>query len=754
MATTEDRRILGEDQSDAPDVVRQSMLYRWGVAVARRRRAVLCVSVLLLIVCLGAYPVLQKELGAINVTAEGSESAHVEKLITQLFPLGSEEDVVVLHSSRHLASDHTYRTVIAAVDRAVGDQVGVRSVLGPYDPSAAGQILAGEHTAFALITVGGSANQRIKTTGAIQAAATRAAGDHGVRASLTGASPILNTLSEIQKTDTTRAESVGIPVAFAILLLALGGLVAALIPLLFAFSGLLLAYGVLAVLAFAFHFDSFLATIVTLVGLGVGIDYSLFVVTRFREELARSTAGEGDEFEQVADAVGVTLATTGRTIIFSGVIVAISLCSLFVVQVTVCHEIAIGALVVVACMLIMAMTLLPAVLSLLGVRINRGALPPRLRPASARAQVGDGSSGAWAKWARLTMRRPALVVGITGGLLLVAAIPALHLRYGYNIGVPQSTPAQAIEAENLMAKEFSPGVTGPIQVVVTGSGGRREYSSDVAVAGSLSQKLELDSRVTSVRERRGMAGVLLTVIPAVPADSATATALVRHLRNEVAPSLEAHKSVKILVGGLTAQTVDGTNQLGGKFLLVVALIIGLSTPFLLLVFRSIVLPIKAILMNLLGTAATIGLTVWFFQNGHGQHVLGFTNPGFIQFTVPLIMFVLLFGLSMDYEVFLIRRVQEEWKRTGDNTLAVAIGMERTGRSITAAAAIMVVVFGCSMTVPILEFKEIGFALAVSIALDATLIRLVLVPATMRLFGVWNWWLPAWLERRLPRLGVD
>jgi RND superfamily putative drug exporter len=753
MATMKDPPILDAPAPLEPGALRQSGLYRWGVRIARRRRAVLGVSLLLFILGSASLPALQKALGPPGITVKGSASARVEQVIEQRFSrFGSEDDLVVFHSARQLAGDPEYRRTIAAVDRAVRAQKGVRSVIGPYDSSAVGQILAGEHTAVTLLTLAGTPERRFNGSRSIQTAVTHAAGANGVEAMLTGASPVLRDLTEVQTADTKHAEMIGLPLALVILVLALGALVAAMVPLLLAVAGLSLAYGVLVLLTLVLHFDSFLLAIVTMIGLGIGIDYSLFIVSRFREELARSSPGEREESERVADAVGVALATSGRTILFSGVIVALSLASLFVANFDVFREIAVGAVVVVACMLTAAMTLLPAALALLGSRINRGALPARMQPADARRPAEHGArQGGWARWALLVMRRPVLAATAAATVLLVAATPVLHLHYGFNVGVLQDTSTISGKGERLLAQAISPGAVGPVQLVVTG--GDHADSARTAAA-SLSQKLENDPQVTAVAERQGRAGVLIAVIPSVSIDSPAATALVRHIRHDLAPPLEAHGGPTVLVGGPTAQALDASSELDAKLPLIVALILGPSFLFLLIALRSVVLPIKAVLMNLLATAAAMGIVVWIFEDGHGQHLLNFTSPGFIQSTVPLVMFALLFGLSMDYEVFLIRRVQEEWRKTGDNTLAVAAGIEHTGRPITAAAAIMIAVFGCFVITDLLEVKQLGFALALAIALDATVIRLVLVPAVMRLFGARNWWLPAWLARVLPDLGGD
>jgi putative drug exporter of the RND superfamily len=270
----------------------------------------------------------------------------------------------------------------------------------------------------------------------------------------------------------------------------------------------------------------------------------------------------------------------------------------------------------------------------------------------------------------------------------------------------------------------------------------------------LATELRRDRRVASVSRQSYRSGVLLTVVPAVPVDSTATQALVRRVRVDLAPKVDAREGTTTLAGGWPAQSADSASETTAKLPFVLAITLGLALIFLLVVFRSIVLPLKAVAMNLLATGATLGLVVLVFQDGHGEHLLGFSSPGFIQAYLPLCMFVILFGLSMDYEIFLIRRMQEEWRATGDNRLSVASGVEHTARPISAAAAIMVAVFGSSLVARVLELKEFGFALAMAIAIDATLIRLVLVPALMCLLDARNWWLPDRLARVLPRLELD
>jgi len=504
-----------------------------------------------------------------------------------------------------------------------------------------------------------------------------------------------------------------------------------------------------------------LTTIVTMIGVGVGIDYALFIVSRFREELAqrmRAAAGApiahgGEEAvehgrerviaaEQVEDAVGAAIASSGRTILFSGAVVALALSTLVVIRAPIFREFALGAASVVICTVIVALTLLPAVLALLGDRINKGALPARMQPRDSRLQATDGQ-GMWARWALTVMRHPVLAASTITVLLILAATPVLKLHTGVDFGISSLSGTPSGRGEQVLARSFGAGTLAPIEIVLSDPHDSGRFSrADRARAALLAQELEPTGHngIAAVAVTEGRDAVLLTVAPTTPIDSYSSEQLVRHIRAGLLPSLRTG-GPEIAVGGATAKVVDLSNETDAKFPLVLGLILALSLLFLTVVFRSVVLPVKAVAMNLLATGATVGIVIFIFQEGHGAGLLDFSSVGFIQVYLPLSIFALLFGLSMDYEVFLIRRMRETWQQTQDNELAVATGVEHTARPISAAAAIMVAVFGSFITANVLELKQFGLALALAIAIDATLIRLVLVPALMRLFGARNWWLP-------------
>lgn len=754
--------------------------YRWGRAVARHRRSVLTGWVVLLIACAASYPGLKRSLGAPNYGIDGAESSRAAQLLEARFAgHGAEQDVLVFSSPTRRASDAAYRVVVTDALATARARSYVKGVLSPYAPYARGQISRDGHAAIALVGIAGDPRQLIERATRLQEALDPLA-SAGVHVWLTGYSPVAKDITTVENEDVERAETIGVPIALLVLLLALGAAVAAVVPLAIAGGGLLLTYGLLALLATMLTFDSFLTTVVTMIGVGIGIDYALFIVSRFREELARRGGAEVRVTnEQIEEAVGAAIASSGRTVLFSGVVVALALATLGVIRAPIYREFALGAVSVVVCTVIVALTLLPAALALLGSRIDRGALPAKMQPRDARAQVGDGH-GVWARWALAVMRHPALAAGTIAAVLLLAATPLLSLRTGVDFGIASLSSTPSGKGERVLARSFGAGVLAPIEIVIAERGANGPPNSHNPLnphnppnshnpldphnppnphdppnlQGSLNPatraRVALLTRELTPSARDDIAAVvatpghdaeLLTVAPVSSIDSYRSEQLVRHIRARLLPPLRTG-GLEVAVGGASAKIVDLSNETRAKVPLVLGLILGLSLIFLTIVFRSIVLPMKAVAMNLLATSATVGIVIFIFQQGHGEGLLGFHSTGFIQVFLPLSIFALLFGLSMDYEVFLIRRMRETWLATGDNELAVATGVEHTARPITAAAAIMVAVFGSFATANVLELKQFGIGLALAIAIDATFIRFILVPALMRLFGARNWWLPS------------
>jgi RND superfamily putative drug exporter len=683
-------------------------------------------------------------------------------------------------------TDGGYKQVVDRVLASVRGKPGVASLLGPYDPGAQLQVSTDKHAALASLGLNGNDRERGNRAKDLQDVVASAAGKGPVAAYLTGYSPSANDLTNVENKDVERAESFGVPVAFVVLLLAFGALVAAFVPLLAAVFSLMATFGILSALTLVTTFDSFLISIVTMLGVGVAIDYSLFVTSRFSEELVR--ARHEKRRDPVASAVGVAMTTSGRTILFSGMIVMISLFSLFVVNAPLFHGIAEGAVLVVACTLVTAWTMLPALLAALGTRVNRWALPRRFQPAETQENAPERPSG-WAKWARTVLAHPWLAAP-AAALLILFAMPLFGVKLGVDLGLAAVSDTPSGKGEVILAKSFTPGVLSPVQILASHQGSGALSSKDLATIDNFTISVSKDKRVAEVysistllkqtqgevstqalaraekdpatktllaqtiNTTSGANRTIITVIGKDPIDSTKATDLVNELRDHTIPSYTGSAGPQMLVGGSTAQFADLSTETLAKLPVVMALVLSLSFLYLLVIFRALLIPLKAVLMNLLATAASIGLVIWVFQGGHLQGLFGFTSVGFIQSFLPIMVFAVLFGLSMDYEVFLIRRMQEQWLQTHDNEEAVVTGIAHTARPIVAAAAIMAAVFGCFLLADVLELKEFGFALAVAVILDATVVRLLLVPAVMKLAGNANWWLPRFLERILPRVRVD
>jgi RND superfamily putative drug exporter len=751
------------------------MLSAWGV--------VLVASAL-------AYPHLMSSLVPSDYSVTGSDSDKVADLIeTDFTAAGAEQDVIVFDSDTLTIKDAAYLRMVDRVIAAVEKEPGVVSVLGPTDPGAEGQISKDRHAALASVGLNGDDRERSTRAKSIQDAIDDTAASAPVSANMTGYSPSANDVTEVENADVERAESFGVPVAFIVLLLALAALVAASVPLLTAVISLTATLGLISLLitVTSFEADAFMLSIVTMIGVGVSIDYSLFVLTRFREELARGCR-EGRP-DAVASAVGTAMTTSGRTIVFSGAIVVVSLCSLLVVNSPLFRAITAGAVLVVLCTLVTAWTMLPALLATLGERVNKVKLPERFQPPETEADASSARPSFWARWARTVIDHPWLAIP-AAALLILFALPTFGIKVGLDMGLAAISDTPSGKAEVILADKFSPGAMSPVQVLASHQGSGQLDASDLSTIDKFTKSVAKDPRVTGaysisvlLKETTGEVSpqalaaleqdpqaktllaqtvnigdgsdrTIITVIPSVPIDSSDATDLVNELRDETIPSYTASGGPQILVGGATAQFDDLGSESLDKLPLVLALVLSLSFFYLLCIFRSLLIPAKAVLMNLLATAAAFGLTVWVFQEGHLESLFGFTSVGFVQVYLPIMVFAVLFGLSMDYEVFLIRRIQEHYVATRDNDEAVVVGIAHTARPIVAAAAIMAAVFGCFLLADVLELKEFGLALALAVVLDATLVRLLLVPAIMKFAGTANWWLPSWLDRSLPRVRLD
>jgi RND superfamily putative drug exporter len=769
---------------------RRSLLVRWSMAVALHHRLVIALWLPPLVAAAALYPVLQARLAAPDYSVSGSESAREQAVVADRFTaLGAEQDVIVFRSRGYVAGDAAYRRVVERVLNEARGEPDVALVVSPYEADGSARVSADGHVSVALVGLGGDNSLRARLADDLQRRVGRRAAGTGVEAYLSGYSPLNNDLSAIELSGQERAESIGVPIALAVLLLVLGSVVAAALPVVLAVAGVLVCMGVLTLLAGPLHLDQFVTVITTMIGIGVGIDYALFVLSRFREELAGRTPPDGGRPGRAAtiEAVGVALDTSGRTILASGLIVIVALGSLMVIRGHVFFEIAMAAGLVVACALCAGLTLLPAILAWLGSRVNALALP-RLQPLDARAGAAPEAS-LWARWARLVLRRP-VRFGLPAILLLVtAAVPLASMRLGLDLGLASLGDTPSGRAQEIAAASFGQGVVGPVQLAVCATHGRLDTAGLDGVA-RLGAALGADHRVARVAsptdlldhltgghaaaDLQGAAArpdlrselarmfdvdhggrcALLQVVLTVPVDSEAATGFVDDVRARIGPRALAATGTQLLVGGLTAQYADLSAETTGKLPLVIAIVLALSFCYLLVVFRSVLLPIKAVAMNLLATAAALGSTVFLFQHGHGAQVLRFTSVGTLQAYLPVALFALLFGLSMDYEVFLVSRMREEWLRSRDNSAAVATALAHTGRQITAAAAIMAAVFGSFLVTGVLELKQFGFALSVAVLLDATVIRLLIVPAVMGIAGTRNWWLPASAARLVPWPRLD
>ncbi|HLF79582.1 MAG TPA: MMPL family transporter [Dehalococcoidia bacterium] len=548
-----------------------------------------------------------------------------------------------------------------------------------------------------------------------------------------------NTQSE---KDLQKTEYGPLPVALLILILVFGAVLAAFLPVFFAFFAIIVAIALVAVVGQQFQFSFFVTNMIAMMGLAVGIDYCLFIISRYREERARGL--------EPVEALSVTGGTAGKTVLFSGMTVVFALAGLLIVPQTIFRSLSAGAIFVVLVSVAASLTLLPAILSLMGNKVNALRLPFIQHAQEEHDEQAPG--GFWDRVARTVMGHPVAGVVLASGLLIAASIPYFNIRIGFS-GV-STLPAhfQSKQAFDIIARDFAGGQVYPAEVVINGSPKSPQVQAAIEKLKGIVSK---DSTFGPSHFETNPAGDLglLSIQVAADPNSREATNAIKRLRGDYIPQAFDGVNTEVLVTGQSAQNQDFYDVVDSYTPIVFVFVLGLSFLLLMLVFRSIVVPAKAIIMNLLSVGAAYGLIVLVFQEGIGNELLGFQQVEAIEAWLPLFLFSILFGLSMDYHVFLLSRIKERYDLTGDNTAAVAAGLRSTGRLITGAALIMVAVFAGFALGDLVMFQQMGFGLGVAVFIDATLIRSILVPASMKLLGNWNWYLPPLLSW-LPRLGVE
>ena len=695
-----------------------------------------------------------------NANSFDFEAGRGFTLMSQQLPASGVGFTLILGDSRVAATSPSFRQ---QVTQALAPLIADRRIAGVQTPYTAPQALAAEmvssdgHMILAVVSLNIDFTTARKQFGELRNE-IRAPAPLTVTA--TGDVPLAYDFDSLLAADLEKAEIGSSAVALVLLLIVFGTAVAAFVCLAIGLLAVTAGVGAALLLAHATDVSTYALNIVTLIGLGIAIDYSLFIVSRFREELANG--------REVPEAVAIAMGTAGRAILFSGLTVAIGLAAMLFYRGTFLVSMGICGAMVVAVSVLLALTFLPAVLSLLGRRVNRFAVPI-LRPR-------PHGQGVWHRIAIGVMRRPLLVLLPTVALLLAAGAPFLHIHLA-STDVTQLPPdAEARRGAELLASAFPSQGANVIEVVVEYNHGSPLLPANVAIADTLSRRLHATPGVASVRgyvevdptlsraayqqlyagsvaslppavrdvvvRTVGQSIAVLDVLtPSLPASDA-AHSLVRSIRAEV-----AIPGATVLVTGDTAFDIDFVDYIVHQTPLAVGFAMVTTIIVLFILLRSLILPVKAVLMNLLSVSAAFGAMVWIFQDGHLGGLLNITADP-IDPTLPVLLFCVVFGLSMDYEVFLLTRMQEAWRRTHDNRAAVAEGLERSGRLITGAAAIMISVFVAFGLARVVTIKATGIGMAVAVLVDATLVRALVVPALMRLLGRVNWWAPRWM-RRLP-----
>jgi RND superfamily putative drug exporter len=676
-----------------------------------------------------------------------------QKMTGVLTSTSSAMETVLVHSDTAVVDDPAFKQVVEKTTSALAGATGtVAQVFNYYQvsllapDSAAAMVSADRHTTLIAVSLAGTPAM-VDENMSDYLQTVRAQATAGFVVTTVGDSSIGYEFSSTAESDLAKAEAIGLPVTLLVLVLVFGALMAAGVALALALMAIFVSIGVIAVMGHLIPQSFFIVNVIMMIGLAVGIDYALFIIERYREERRQGL----DKLE----AITRTGATASRAVLFSGGTVMLALVGLFIVPITTFHSLGTGALLVVGVAVLAMLTLVPAALSLMGDRVNW----PLVRW---HRKKHDGQrvhshltvyKGFWGKITQGVMARPIVGVVLTVVILLAIAAPAVMLKTGAPGGPEALPPGERRDAYALLVDNFPAGLLTPVRIVVDG---KETAQIDQAIQS-------LEGRLTASGDFAGSATVtwnqakdvaLISIPLTMAADSPAAYKVIDQLRSDLIPGSFARLNAPVHVTGQTALGYDSVRLVNRLTPVVLAFVLGLTFILLMVVFHSIVVPLNAILMNLLSVGAAYGMLVLVFQKGYGHQLFGFQQTSTIQSWVPIFLFCILFGLSMDYHVFLLSRIREHYDRTDKSREAVAVGLKATSRIITGAALIMVVVFSTFAAGNLVMLQQVGFGLAVAVLLDATLIRSILVPASMALLGKLSWYLPRALRLILPRIRVE
>jgi uncharacterized membrane protein YdfJ with MMPL/SSD domain len=719
----------------------QALMIRLDALARRRHRVVIGIWLAIVAVALPFAMRQSNHLSSGGFAVAGSQSSDVDATLKSDFPKESRSTLDVLLYPHKGATPSMVRADITQVQRGLH---GISSVsLGAQDREAA-NFAAGllEPTLLPLHVAGNEDTAQGIAETLRARLGLNGPTDHQLEMHLLGEGALWAGLEDTSKRDLSHAELIGFPIVLLVLLAIFGSLAAAMLPITLGAVAVLVTGALIYFLSLAMQLSVFVSNVASLLGIGVAVDYSLIILARVRQELH---AGR-----DLATARHIALGTSGTAVIFSGIAVIVSLVGLWVVPNGALRSMALGAIIVVAISVIASVTLLPALITLLGTRrLTTGFLVERARRWRRPRRAGR-TAMSWERWTHAVMRRPVLSIAAVGTVLLVLCIPALSLRMSTGVLSQLSKSNETRVGFNEAQKLAGVGALGPIYVMAhtSPSVSQAELHTRITQLRNITKHFPRVASIGATHTSSNGSYTFFTATPNIDPESPAAMDLVKRLRRSLATALLS-TNVSVAIGGTPAVQLDEVHAIATNMWKAILAVLVMAFLILMILLRSILLPLKAIVMNLLSVGAAYGVLVVVFQWGWFDSLFHYESRGYLETLTPSLILAIVFGLSMDYEVFLLTRIKERWLATGDSKVAVAEGLAASARTISSAAFILVCVFSVFIATGVPSIKELGLGAAVAIGLDATLIRLILVPATMELLGDWNWWLPKPLERLLP-----